>query len=65
MPPQVYRLDAARGDELVEIVETMLRDSTPLVLSSAVAAFQEVTRCLRPRTSHPHPHARSLAAFSP
>jgi hypothetical protein len=40
--PKVYRLDKSRQHELVEIIETMLRDSTPFVLSSAVAAFQEV-----------------------
>ena len=40
--PKVFRLDATRQNELVEIIETMLRDSTPFVLSSAVAAFQEV-----------------------
>ena len=40
--PKVFRLDNSRVDELVEIIETMLRDSTPFVLSSAVAAFQEV-----------------------
>mgnify|MGYP003949108619 FL=1 len=40
--PKVFRLDATRVEELVEIVETMLRDSTPFVLSSVVAAFQEV-----------------------
>ena len=40
--PKVFRLDPNRVDELTEIIETMLRDSTPFVLSSAVAAFQEV-----------------------
>ena len=40
--PKVYRLDKSRVEELVEIVETMLRDSTPFVLSSAAAAFTEV-----------------------
>ena len=40
--PKVFRLDPKRVDELTEIIETMLRDSTPFVLSSAVAAFQEV-----------------------
>ena len=40
--PKVFRLDGSRVEELVEIIETMLRDSTPFVLSSAVAAFQEV-----------------------
>ena len=40
--PKVFRLDPKRKDELTEIIETMLRDSTPFVLSSAVAAFQEV-----------------------
>ena len=40
--PKVFRLDKSRQHELVEIIETMLRDSTPFVLSSAVAAFQEV-----------------------
>ena len=38
--PKVFRLDPKRKDELTEIIETMLRDSTPFVLSSAVAAFQ-------------------------
>ena len=40
--PKVFRLDSKRKDELTEIIERMLRDSTPFVLSSAVAAFQEV-----------------------
>ena len=35
--PKVFRLDPKRKDELTEIIETMLRDSTPFVLSSAVA----------------------------
>lgn len=40
--PKIYRMDNTRQDELIEIIETMLRDSTPFVLSSAVAAFTEV-----------------------
>ena len=40
--PKVFRLDKTRQHELVEIIETMLRDAAPFVLSSAVAAFQEV-----------------------
>jgi len=40
--PKIYRMDSTRQEELIEIIETMLRDSTPFVLSSAVAAFQEV-----------------------
>ena len=37
--PKIYRMDNTRKEELIEIIETMLRDSTPFVLSSAVAAF--------------------------
>ncbi|ABO98599.1 predicted protein, partial [Ostreococcus lucimarinus CCE9901] len=40
--PKIYRMDNTRKEELIEIIETMLRDSTPFVLSSAVAAFTEV-----------------------
>jgi AP-3 complex subunit beta len=40
--PKIFRMDDTRQDELIEIIETMLRDSTPFVLSSAVAAFTEV-----------------------
>ena len=40
--PKVFRLDKTRQHELVEIIEAMLRDAAPFVLSSAVAAFQEV-----------------------
>ena len=36
--PKIFRMDNTRQDELIEIIETMLRDSTPFVLSSAVAA---------------------------
>merc|ERR1712159_378114 len=40
--PKIFRMDDTRQDELIEIIETTLRDSTPFVLSSAVAAFTEV-----------------------
>ena len=40
--PKIYRMDNGRQEELIEIIETMLRDSTPFVLSSAVMAFTEV-----------------------
>ena len=40
--PKIYRMDNTRKEELIEIIETMLRYSTPFVLSSAVAAFTEV-----------------------
>ena len=40
--PKIFRLDPSRADDFVEVIVTMLRDSTPFVLSSAIAAFQEV-----------------------
>ena len=40
--PKMWRLDRGREDELVDIVEALLRDGAPMVLSSAVAAFMEV-----------------------
>ena len=45
-------------DDFVEVIETMLRDSTPFVLSSAIAAFQEV--CPH-RIDLLHRHYRKLA----
>ena len=40
--PKMYRIDHGREEELVEVVEALLRDGAPQVLSSAVAAFCEV-----------------------
>jgi vesicle coat complex subunit len=40
--PKMYRIDRGREDELVEVIEALLRDGAPMVLSSAVAAFVEV-----------------------
>jgi AP-3 complex subunit beta len=40
--PKMYRTDRGREDELVEVIEALLRDGAPMVLSSAVAAFVEV-----------------------
>ena len=40
--PKIFRLDRGREEELVEVVEALLRDAAPMVLSSAVAAFTEV-----------------------
>jgi len=56
--PKVFRLDPSRADDFVEVIETMLRDSTPFVLSSAIAAFQEV--CPH-RIDLLHRHYRKLA----
>ena len=40
--PKMFRLDRGREEELVSLVECLLRDTSPPVLSSAVAAFVEV-----------------------
>ena len=40
--PKMWRLDRAREEELVDLIEALLRDGAPMVLSSAVAAFMEV-----------------------
>ena len=40
--PKMWRLDRGREEELVEMIEALLRDGAPMVLSSAVAAFMEV-----------------------
>ncbi|CAL6299090.1 unnamed protein product [Bathycoccus prasinos] len=56
--PKIFRLDPSRADDFVEVIETMLRDSTPFVLSSAIAAFQEV--CPH-RIDLLHRHYRKLA----
>jgi AP-3 complex subunit beta len=40
--PKMYRTDRSREEELVEVIEALLRDGAPMVLSSAVAAFVEV-----------------------
>ena len=53
-----FSLDPSRADDFVEVIETMLRDSTPFVLSSAIAAFQEV--CPH-RIDLLHRHYRKLA----
>jgi AP-3 complex subunit beta len=58
--PKIYRLERAREDELVEIIETLLRDSSPVVLSSATAAFLEV--CPH-RMDLLHAHYRKLCCL--
>eukprot|EP00698_Gefionella_okellyi_P003107 TRINITY_DN12904_c0_g1_i1.p1 TRINITY_DN12904_c0_g1~~TRINITY_DN12904_c0_g1_i1.p1 ORF type:complete len:1021 (-),score=279.54 TRINITY_DN12904_c0_g1_i1:233-2959(-) len=40
--PKVYSLDTGKADELVEIIATLLKDNSTMVLGSALAAFNEV-----------------------
>lgn len=56
----MYRLDRGCEDELVEIIESFLRDNAPMVLSSAVAAFTEVCPS---RLDLLHRHYRKLCCL--
>lgn len=57
---KMYRLDRGCEDELVEIIESLLRDNAPMVLSSAVAAFTEVCPS---RLDLLHRHYRKLCCL--
>jgi len=58
--PKIFRIDRGREEELVEVVEALLRDGSPTVLSSAVAAFTEL--CPH-RMDLLHAHYRKLCCL--
>jgi len=46
--PKVHQLDHTMADQLLEMIETILGDRTPIVIASAVAAFQAVRKAYSP-----------------
>ncbi|RWS29173.1 AP-3 complex subunit beta-2-like protein [Leptotrombidium deliense] len=58
--PKLYNLDPDLKEEIILIIERLLRDKTSLVLGSAVAAFEEVCS---DRLDLIHPHYKKFVSL--